>query len=560
MRLPSRTASAAALLLALTACHPARLPPSAPGGAAASVAPADAALVALQNDLDTILAAPALGQSYWGVVAKSLATGDTLYALHANRLLMPASAMKIVTVAVAGEELGWNYTYETRLVAAGTIAGGVLSGDLVVIGSGDPSINGRGGLAARLFADWAEQIKAAGVRTIDGRIIGDGHAFDDEPLGFGWSWDDLAEGFAAPVGALQYNENTAQVTIRPGARTGASATADLAPAGSGLLVDSRARTTAAGSRAAVTIRRLPGSAQLLVRGSVPLDSAPLVRTVSVDHPARFFVAALRDALVAHGVAVHGPAVDADDLTEPPSTMGAVPLVSYRSPALSMLSATLMKESRNLYAETFLKTMGRPAAGDPGAATIEAGRARVDAALERWGVPTSELVQRDGSGLSRYDYVTADALVGILSHVAREETLRDPFNAALAIAGRDGTLAERMKGTPAEGNVRAKTGSMTNVRALAGYVTTADGEPVVFAIIANNFEARADQVTGAIDAMAVRLASFSRTARSTSRKNVTPGYPHRASSSGSAAPASANPRARSTQLSHRPQGRPAGSGS
>ena len=125
------------------------------------------------------------------------------------------------------------------------------------------------------------------------------------------------------------------------------------------------------------------------------------------------------------------------------------------------------------------------------------------------MPPSELIQKDGSGLSRYDYVTADALAGVLAHVERDDRLRGPFDASLPIAGRDGTLSGRMKGTPAEGNVRAKTGSMSNVRALAGYVTTADGEPVVFSILANNFETTPDQITRTIDAIVVRLASFSR---------------------------------------------------
>ena len=144
---------------------------------------------------------------------------------------MPASTMKIVTMAAAGERLGWDYTYETRLVGAGTIDGGVLNGDLVVVGSGDPSIGEQNGMSARLFAGWADRIKAAGVHAISGRIVGDDRAFDDQPLGFGWSWDDLAEGFATSTGALQYNENTVDVTIRPGAQAGMPAAVSRAPGG-----------------------------------------------------------------------------------------------------------------------------------------------------------------------------------------------------------------------------------------------------------------------------------------------------------------------------------------
>jgi D-alanyl-D-alanine carboxypeptidase/D-alanyl-D-alanine-endopeptidase (penicillin-binding protein 4) len=165
----------------------------------------------------------------------------------------------------------------------------------------------------------------------------------------------------------------------------------------------------------------------------------------------------------------------------------------------------MKVSQNLYAETFLKTLGA-AAGTPTAAR---GRSEVQAILQKWGVQPGDLIQRDGSGLSRYDYVTPDALVTLLSHIDRDARLRGPFEAALPIAGRDGTLSNRMKGTPAEGNARAKTGSMASVRGLSGYVTTADGEPVVFSILANNFDVPADTITRTADAIVVRLAQFSR---------------------------------------------------
>ena len=164
-----------------------------------------------------------------------------------------------------------------------------------------------------------------------------------------------------------------------------------------------------------------------------------------------------------------------------------------------------KFSLNLHEETLLKTMGA-GAGTP---TSKAGRAIVRSTLEMWGVAPGELVQADGSGLSRYNYLTADTLVRTLTHVDRDDKLRGPFGLALPVAGRDGTLSGRMTGTPAEGNVRAKTGAMSNVRTLAGFVTTADGEPVVFAILANNFEAPGDTIVRTIDAMAVRLAQFSR---------------------------------------------------
>jgi D-alanyl-D-alanine carboxypeptidase/D-alanyl-D-alanine-endopeptidase (penicillin-binding protein 4) len=178
---------------------------------------------------------------------------------------------------------------------------------------------------------------------------------------------------------------------------------------------------------------------------------------------------------------------------------------HHSPPLSDLATRLMKNSVNLYAETLLKTIGARA----GAATFEGGRTAAAAALQPWGVVPAGVVQVDGSGLSRYNYVTPEALVTVLMHVDGNEGMRQPFEASLPVAGRDGTLAARMKGTAAEGNARAKSGTLANVRSLAGYVISADGEPLVFAIVANNFGTMPDVAIAAIDAIVVKLAEFKR---------------------------------------------------
>ncbi|MBZ5558786.1 MAG: D-alanyl-D-alanine carboxypeptidase/D-alanyl-D-alanine-endopeptidase [Acidobacteriia bacterium] len=457
------------------------------------------------KDIDAILADPALAHGYWGVVIRSLKSDDTLYSLNARKLMMPASNMKIVTLAAAAERLGWNYTYDTWVFGTGPIANGVLDGDLLIIGFGDPAIGTIDDVADRLFANWAERLKSAGVRTITGRVIGDDNAFDDAELGFGWSWDDLPDDYAAGVSALQFNENMARVTVAPGPAAGASAAVSIAPAYTGLTIDGAITTVAEGAAASVSARRLPGRSTLELRGSVALGGAPRVLTVSVDNPTLFFVSTLRAALIAHGIEVRGPAVDVDELPNPPAHPGTPPLIAYTSPRLSVLATRLMKNSQNQYAETFLKTMGA-ATGTP---TAAAGRAAVQTTLQAWGVQAADLIQRDGSGLSRYDYVTPEALATILVHVYRDDRLRGPFEATLPIAGRDGSLANRMKGTPAEGNARAKTGSMSNVRGLSGYVTTADGEPLVFSIIANNFDAPPETITKTADAIVVRLAQFRR---------------------------------------------------
>ena len=447
---------------------------------------------------------PALGHSYWGVVVKSLRGGETLYERNPRRLLMPASNMKIVTLAAAAERLGWDYTYPTTLFATGPIADGTLRGDLVVVGSGDPSLTVEAGDA--LFADWADALKRAGVRTVDGRVIGDDDAFEDNGLGFGWSWDDLPDDYAAAVSALQFNENTVHVAIAPGPAAGDSAGVHVTPASSSVTIVSSVTTSASGTATAIRTRRLPGSMRLELTGTIAAGAPPAAVAVSVDNPTLFFATALRSALIARGIDVRGAAVDIDDVDAAPPR-GRQPLATHQSPPLSTLALRLMKDSQNLYAETFLKTLS--ARDGAGAATADAGRREVAAALQPWGVTPDSLIQRDGSGLSRYDYVTPDALVTILAHVAGDQRLRGPFDASLPIAGRDGSLVNRMKGTPAEGNARAKTGSMSNVRGLSGYVTSVSGEPLVFAILANNFDLPGPTISAIEDAIVVRLASFTR---------------------------------------------------
>ena len=261
------------------------------------------------------------------------------------------------------------------------------------------------------------------------------------------------------------------MTVTPGAHAGEAVSVDLAPVGTGLTIDNRPTTATADVPASIAMRRLPGSSRLELRGSIPVGASPAVRVVSVDNPTLFAVAALRDALIARGIDIRGPAEDVDGIVNPPKRRDGVVLVSYRSPPLSVLAVRLMKVSQN--------PLRRDAAQDlrpqPGVrrvrhlpvrrASAAGGRAVVQSIAPAVGCRERVDHSARRLGLSRYDYVTADALVTILVHVARDDRLRGPFEASLPIAGRDGTIANRMKGTAAEGNARAKSGSMSNVRAL-----------------------------------------------------------------------------------------------
>ncbi len=460
-------------------------------------------LASLRQDIDAILAAPALERGFWGVLVRPVGRDETLYATNGGKLMMPASTMKVVTLAAAAEKLGWDFTYQTRLFASGPINGGSLHGDLIVVGSGDPGIDDWDGKATQLFADWAAQLKSAGIGRIDGRIVGDDNAFDDDGLGQGWAWDDIAASFSAGVSALQFNEGSVQLRLAPGAAVGAKAGVVVSPDYSGLTLSNLITTSAAGSPA-ISRRRFPGSSRLELRGVLPIRTRGFSETASVDNPTQYFVTALRRSLVASGIDVQGPAVDIDDLDIAPVRV-ADPLVTYQSPPLSTLATTMMRLSQNLYAETLLKTLG--VSGDPG--TAEAGRTAVRAVLQSWNIDAGGLIQADGSGLSRYNLITPDTMVAILTHIGRDERLRNAFEATLPVAGRNGTLENRMRGTRAEGGARVKTGSLTGVRAMAGYVRSADGEMLAFAVFVNNYQNSSSVINAACDAIIVRLASFRR---------------------------------------------------
>ena len=415
--------------------------------------------------------------------------------------------MKVVTLAAIAERRGWDFTFPTTAAVAGRIANGVLDGDLVVTGSGDPSLGLADGSADAVFKEWADRLKQLGVRTISGRIVGDDSAFEDQILGFGWSWDDLPDEYAAGVSSLQFNESAVRVQVMPGPATGDYAGVTAEPS-YGLRITSTVTTGASGGQTSLTTSRVPGSDQLQIRGTIAAGAPPATLLVAVDNPTLYFAQALRAALIANGIDVRGPAVDIDDIAAAPSPRVDTHPMIHHSPPLSTLAVRLMKDSQNQYAEIFLKTISAPL-GDSKQLTAFGARSVVQDLLTSWGVHQGGIIVRDGSGLSRYDFVTAEALVTVLEHIYKDSRLRGPFEASLPIAGRDGTLANRMKGTAAEGNVRAKSGSMTGVRTLSGYLTTTAGEPIVFAIMANNFETGADVVNKATDAIVLRLVALGR---------------------------------------------------
>jgi D-alanyl-D-alanine carboxypeptidase/D-alanyl-D-alanine-endopeptidase (penicillin-binding protein 4) len=271
-----------------------------------------------------------------------------------------------------------------------------------------------------------------------------------------------------------------------------------------MVIDHAVTTAPFGGQTLVEIARLPGSPTLIVRGQVAAGAKPVAINASVDNPTRVYLGAVREAFRRNGIFVAGGVADADDLGSPRPD-GLVNLIVDSSPPLGDIIDVALKWSRNIYAETLLMALAPP--GEP--ATSGRGLERLRETLQGWGILPDHYLSRDGSGLSRYDYLTADALTTLLTTLTADPRHAAAFHSTLPVAGLSGTLANRMRGTPAENRVHAKTGTMSNVRSLSGYVTTLSGETIVFAIIANHFRVSPAEIDAITDNALNRIVQFAR---------------------------------------------------
>ena len=531
-RIAARIPALAAAALT-TACAGGPRPGGGQGAAPARLAPR-AAFVALA---DSLLADSAWRTARWGVLVVNPAAGDTLYSRDAGRLFMPASNQKILTGAAALALLGPDYRWRTALVADRGALGrdGVLRGDLRVVGRGDPAVSDRAqGDAMRPLRALADSLRARGVRRVDGRLVPAGDAFPGAPLGFGWAWDDLDEPYSAGVSELLFNEGFATVVARGGARPGDPVAVTVRPAPSALPVDGAALVTATpgvvgrGTTATnVAARWDDRRGRYVLSGAVSVNDTAALQLAARD-PRAAYLAALGDALRERGIAVRGaapaapahgavasagepvrkslpddaPASGFGDATAPDA--GGDTLAVLVSPPLRDVLPWLEKPSQNQIAEALFRTaaLERTGVGTPDSARAVLGRQ-----LRAWGVaPERDAVLRDGSGLSRHDYVTPEALVRVLDAVRRRPDF-GAFYDALPVAGVDGTLRGRLRGTPAAGNARAKTGTVDKARTLSGYVTTAGGELLVFSMLCNNYTVPTREVERVQDALVARLAAL-----------------------------------------------------
>jgi D-alanyl-D-alanine carboxypeptidase/D-alanyl-D-alanine-endopeptidase (penicillin-binding protein 4) len=345
------------------------------------------------------------------------------------------------------------------------------------------------------------------VTRITGGIVGVDDVFDDVPLGRGWAWDDLDASYSAEIGGLEFNEGFAAVRVAPGASPGAPAVVTLDPATSYVPIVVQATTGAAKSAASIEIARAAMGTGIVVSGSVPADTPYVADEVAVRDNTAYFAAVLRETLQAASIRIDGAYSDADARPAPVDTAALVPLFTHVSPPLTEILAGFLKPSQNQIGEILLKTLAHERRGGPG--TARDGAAVVDSVLRTWGLPAGRLLsQADGSGLSRYDLVAPELLAGILEHMTRSPNWAVWYQ-DLPIAGVDGTLAGRMKGTPLANNVHGKTGTLSGVRSLSGYLTTAAGEHVVFSMIVNNHTLSARDADRIAEAALLRIYNYRR---------------------------------------------------
>lgn len=453
---------------------------------------------ALRRDLEYLVNV-STDRGEWGVVVVSLARGDTLYAKHADEMLLPASTMKLFTAAMAFDRFGPAHQFRTDILRDGPLRNdGTLDGNLYLKGAGDPSLGAR-------YRSWnggvppmeaiADLVYASGVRRITGNVVGDASAFESRRIPEGWRTRYLQAGYAARVSALSVNENLANLVVRATPR-GATVTFDEPLIGIPIY---STLTVRPGSRdARISVWQDTTADHFRVTGWIGALSPERSYRVVVEQPEIFAAAAFRAALEKRGIAIDGAT------TASKAPVSAERLTAWASPPLAQLVVTMTGESNNHFAELLFRNSARSVSGVGSAeAANEALRAFLS---ERVGVRRDAVYAADGSGLSTLDRVTARAMVQLLSY-AGAAPWGQVFQAALPVAGRTETLRTRMRNTLATDNLRGKTGTTNEVTSLAGYVTTKDGEPLVFAFIYNGrdlWRARA-----AIDAMGVTLAGFSR---------------------------------------------------
>ncbi|HKG22832.1 MAG TPA: D-alanyl-D-alanine carboxypeptidase/D-alanyl-D-alanine-endopeptidase [Blastocatellia bacterium] len=485
------------------------------------------------NDLDTlrarinaVISQPRFGAAAWGVKIASLDTGKTLFDHNGGKFFAPASNAKLYTSALALEYLGPDYRFTTSLYSAARPgSSGTLKGDLIIYGRGDPSISTRftGGDYYAALDPLAGALARAGVRRVEGDLIGDESFFKGPPFGWGWQWDDLQWRDGAEVSALTLNDNVIDLVVKPADRPGIPCRIRTEPPNALVTIINRTQTMPREGESKISVYRPVGENIIYVSGRYPVGSAGYTGKVAIHNPSALFAAAFKEALARRGIAVTGRARAVDwkyrEVT-PLDVSKVVELGSVQSPPLKDILREVLKPSQNLYAQLLLLQVGASpdnpqteltqahGQAETEKTTEERGVEFMNSFMEKIGLKKGEVVIEEGSGLSRGNMITPSATVELLKFMDRHRWA-GIFRDSLPVAGVDGTLQNRMKGTAAASNVRAKTGTLRYVYTLSGYATSAAGERLAFSILLNNYynSDRSISPRDDIDAIAILLTSL-----------------------------------------------------
>ena len=488
----------------------------APLASAANPRQKQRAAASLSTRLEAILRSSAASRGFWGIEVVELPGGTVLFNRDAQHLFHPASNMKLFTTAAALEKLGPDFVFHTTVESeSGPDAQGRVQ-NLYLVGKGDPSLcddtsqsSGTAGEAlVRPCSDLytlAQQIKARGVFEVSGSLIADDTYFPSEPYVHGWAAEDLLWGYGATVSALAFNSNALRLRVKPALKLGDLAQVWLGPLPHYYQLNSGLVTTAAGSENRWFVDRGLDSMRLDVWGQIPLDAGETGERVAIAHPAELVAELFRQALADAGIAVKGE-IHVQHLTRSeaaaaaqttPQSSPRLVLAEHDSQPLREIVRLTNKESRNFYAEMLLRTLGREVKHRGG---LEDSLEVLNEFAQQTGTEPTETVFADGSGLSRDDLVTPQALAKLLSHMASGPSF-DVFIDSLPLAGEDGTLAGRFQATRLKGRIHAKTGTLEGVNALAGYMNLPSGRQLAFSILGNNHPLPATQAEATLDQMA-----------------------------------------------------------
>ncbi len=454
-----------------------------------------ATLPELQARLGNQVADERFSAAMWGVKVVSLDTGKAVFEHNARKLFSPASNCKLYTVAMALDKLGGDYRIKTSLYAnAKPDQRGNVPGDLILYGRGDPLLTARlhGGDIFSALQPLVAALTNAGVKRIAGDLVGDESFFHGSPFGSGWVWDDFQNYYGAEISALTINDNTLQITVSPGARAGERCKLVVSLPTTQLVLSNRTTTVATNGLRAISILRPVGENVVYVSGTLPEGDRVFVEEVAFSRPALVFAELFSEALARNGVKVDGKSRAVNWLDRQASPLELTKLVelgSIGSQPMRDIAREIQKPSQNLYTDLVLAHIGagqtEASAGD--ATSEDVGIRELEKFLKKAGVRSGDVRFEEGSGLSRNNLTTPDATIALLQFMNRHAESRTYFD-ALPVAGVDGTLKNRFKNTVAEGNVRAKTGTLRWASSISGHATTAAGERWIFCIMLNRYAA------------------------------------------------------------------------